>query len=92
MNIGLRWLPVFYGATIMLNVFSIIHSAPPSLFLRKIFFENCFFCLVLYFDRIPLWGNFIITLSVGLIVGLCVMIVVKPRLKHSIEGLMKLNS
>ena len=30
LNIGLRWLPLFYGATIMLNVFSIIHSAPPS--------------------------------------------------------------
>jgi sodium-dependent phosphate transporter len=73
MNVGLRWLPFFYGATIMLNVFSIIHSAPP----------------ILYFDRIPLWGNFIITISVGLIVGLCVMIFVKPRLKHSIEETLK---
>ena len=45
--------------------------------------------LVLYFDRIPLWGNFIITLSVGLLVGLSVMIFVKPRLKHSIEETLK---
>jgi hypothetical protein len=45
-----------------------------------------FVYLVLYFDRIPLLGNFLITGSVGLIVGLGVMIFVKPRLKHSIEG------
>jgi len=57
----------------MINVFSIIHSAPP----------------ILYFDRIPLWGNFIITISVGLTVGLCVMLFVKPRLKHSIEETLK---
>jgi hypothetical protein len=43
--------------------------------------------LVLYFDRIPLWGNFLITIAVGLLVGLGVMIIVKPRLKKSIEGI-----
>ena len=43
----------------------------------------------MYFDRIPLWGNFIITISVGLIVGLCVMFFVKPRLKNSIEETLK---
>ncbi len=86
MNIGLRWLPVFYSATIMINVFSIIHSAPPSLSSWIIWFFLKFIHLVLYFDRIPLWGNFIITISIGLIIGLSVMIVVKPRLKHSIEG------
>ncbi|CAF1028153.1 unnamed protein product [Adineta steineri] len=73
LNVGLAWLPWFYGGTIMINVFSIIHSAPP----------------MLYFDRIKLWGNVIITLSVGLLVGLFVMFVVKPRLKHSIEQTLK---
>ncbi|CAF3474902.1 unnamed protein product [Rotaria socialis] len=73
MTVGLCWLPIFYGVTIMLNVFSIIHSAPP----------------MLYFDRIPLWGNFIITISVGLIIGLGVMIFVKPRLKRSIEATLR---
>ena len=29
LNIGLRWLPVFYSVTIMINVFSILLSAPP---------------------------------------------------------------
>ncbi len=29
LNIGLRWLPVFYAVTIMINVFSILLSAPP---------------------------------------------------------------
>lgn len=48
--------------------------------------HDYFLSLVLYFDRIPLVGNFIITITVGLLVGLCVMIFVKPRLKHSIEG------
>jgi hypothetical protein len=32
MTVGLRWLPLFYAITIMINVFSIIHSAPPSSF------------------------------------------------------------
>ncbi len=70
----------------MLNVFSIVHSAPPSLFIRgKTLFDR-FLSLVLYFDRIPIWGNFIITISVGMIVALGVLFIVKPRLKHSIEG------
>ncbi len=29
LNVGLRWLPVFYGVTIMINVFSTLLSAPP---------------------------------------------------------------
>lgn len=41
---------------------------------------------MLYFDRIPLWGNVIITISVGVTVGLIVMIWVKPRLRKRIEG------
>ncbi|CAF1062649.1 unnamed protein product [Rotaria sordida] len=70
MNVALRWLPVFYAVTIMINVFSILHSAPP----------------ILYFGRIPLWGNFILTISIGLLIGIIVMIFVKPRLKKSIEA------
>ena len=42
--------------------------------------------LVLYFDRIPLWGKFVTTILVGLLVGLGVMFIVKPRLRKSIEG------
>ncbi|CAF3410064.1 unnamed protein product [Rotaria sp. Silwood1] len=73
MDVALRWLPVFYGVTIMINVFSIIHSAPP----------------ILYFDRIPLWGNIIITIGTGLIIGLIVLLLVKPRLKKSIEATLR---
>ena len=29
LTLALRWLPVFYGVTIMINVFSILLSAPP---------------------------------------------------------------
>ena len=42
--------------------------------------------LVLYFDRIPLWGKFITTFLVGLLIGLFVMFIVKPRMKKKIEG------
>lgn len=69
LTVGLRWLPIFYGATIMINVFSIIHSAPP----------------ILYFHLIPLWANFLITIVTGCLVGLFVKFFVGPRLKHSIE-------
>ena len=44
------------------------------------------FTLVLYFHRIKLWGNFLITIAVGALVGIGVMLIVKPRLKASIEG------
>ena len=72
----------------MINVFSIIHSAPPSAFTLDILtaLSSITLVLVLYFDRIPWWGNIIITASVGLLVGFIVMFVVKPRLRKSIEG------
>ncbi|CAF3355573.1 unnamed protein product [Rotaria socialis] len=73
LRIGLRWLPVFYSVTIMINVFSILLSAPP----------------LLYFDRIPLWGKFITTILVGLAVGISVMVFVKPRMRHTIEEILK---
>lgn len=73
LNVGLRWLPVFYSITMMINVFSIIHSAPP----------------MLYFHRISLSQNIAITIAVGLLVGLSVMFLVKPRLKKSIEATLK---
>jgi hypothetical protein len=43
--------------------------------------------LVLYFDRIPLWGKFVTTILIGMIVALGVMVIVKPRLNKSIEGM-----
>jgi hypothetical protein len=94
LNVGLRWLPFFYAITIMINVFSILLSAPPRLF--DFFFRSnmlllIFIDLVLYFDRIPLWGKFITTLLVGLLVAVSVTFIVKPRLKKSIQGLKKLE-
>lgn len=72
----------------MINVFSIIHSAPPSAFTHDIrtTLSSIALVLVLFFDRIAWWGNIIITAAVGLLVGLIVMFVVKPRLRKSIEG------
>ncbi|CAF4373300.1 unnamed protein product, partial [Adineta steineri] len=69
LKVGLRWLPVFYSVTIMINVFSILLSAPP----------------LLYFDRIPLWGKFVTTILVGLLIGFFVLFIVKPRMKVTIE-------
>ncbi|CAM4785479.1 unnamed protein product [Rotaria magnacalcarata] len=73
LRVGLRWLPVFYSVTIMINVFSILLSAPP----------------LLYFDRIPLWGKFITTILVGLAIGISVMVFVKPRMRHTIEEILQ---
>lgn len=36
LTVSLRWLPVFYGVTIMINVFSILLSAPPRLFASSV--------------------------------------------------------
>jgi hypothetical protein len=78
----------------MINVFSILLSAPPRLF--DFFFRSnmlllIFIDLVLYFDRIPLWGKFVTTILVGLLVAVFVMFIVKPRMKQSIEGLIRSN-
>ncbi|CAF3403455.1 unnamed protein product [Rotaria sp. Silwood1] len=45
--------------------------------------------LFLYFDRIPLWGKFVTTIIVGILVGLGVMVIVKPRMRRTIEALLK---
>jgi len=63
---GLRFLPLFYVATLALNVFSIVLDGPS----------------LLYFDRIPWWGSMILSGGVGLLAGLVVQCVVVPRLRR----------
>ena len=58
-----------------------------------IFFSNkielSFIDLVLYFDHIPLWGKFLATILIGTIVGIGVMLLMKPHMKKTIEGVIK---
>jgi sodium-dependent phosphate transporter len=63
---GLIALPFFYFATIFFNVFSVFYDGSE----------------LLYFHLVPLWGNFIISIGLGLIVALMVKFFVNPRLKN----------
>ncbi|KAJ9589244.1 hypothetical protein L9F63_017543 [Diploptera punctata] len=65
---GLRALPIFYGATIFVNVFSIVHDGPS----------------LLYFNYIPWWGAVLLSLAVGVICMLLVQFVLVPYQKKMI--------
>ncbi|XP_059474530.1 sodium-dependent phosphate transporter 1 isoform X2 [Neocloeon triangulifer] len=65
---GLRALPLIYGVTIIVNVFSIFHDGPK----------------LLHFDKIPLWGSIVASLSIGVAVSLVVQCFVVPYLRKSI--------
>jgi len=64
---GLRFLPLFYLATLTLNVFSIVLDGPS----------------LLYFDRIPWWGAMILSVGVGLIAAAAVQCILVPRLRRA---------
>uniref|UniRef100_A0A8C5E6T0 Phosphate transporter n=1 Tax=Gouania willdenowi TaxID=441366 RepID=A0A8C5E6T0_GOUWI len=66
---GLRALPIFYGITMGINLFSIMFSGAP----------------LLGFDRVPWWGTICISLGCALITAVLVWFVVCPRLKKKIE-------
>lgn len=66
---GLRSLPLFYGFTVLVNVFSIVHDGPQ----------------MLYFDRIPWWGAVIVSFGIGITVALVVQFIVVPRQRKSIQ-------
>ncbi|XP_064078889.1 sodium-dependent phosphate transporter 1-A-like isoform X3 [Macrobrachium nipponense] len=69
MEPGLRALPLIYGLTLLVNIFSIVHDGPT----------------LLKFDMIPTWGAFVIALGVGLITALFIQVIVVPRTRKSIE-------
>ncbi|KAJ9589243.1 hypothetical protein L9F63_017542 [Diploptera punctata] len=66
---GLLFLPIFYGLTILINIFSIVHDGSS----------------LLYFDRIPWWGALTASLCAGALVSLVVQLIVVPRMRNSIE-------
>ncbi|CAI9740430.1 sodium-dependent phosphate transporter 1-A-like isoform X1 [Octopus vulgaris] len=65
---GLKFLPIFYASTIAVNLFSI-------------FFEGS---ELLGFDKIPLYGVFIITFGVGILVALGVYFLLVPYMRKKI--------
>lgn len=70
---GLISLPLFYGFTILINVFSIIHDGPK----------------LLHMDNIPLWMAATISLSVASVLMLIIWLFVVPRQRRTIKEEMK---
>ncbi|XP_053303550.1 sodium-dependent phosphate transporter 1-B [Pleuronectes platessa] len=73
---GLKALPVFYGVTLGINVFSIMYTGAPMLGLEKI----------------PWWVVLLISLGCSVLTGLVVWFIVCPHLKKKIERDMKSSS
>lgn len=67
---GLLCLPVIYGITMFINVFTIVHDGSS----------------LLYFDRIPLWGAFVASIGVGVLVMLGVHFLWVPVMRRKIEA------
>ncbi|XP_070534851.1 sodium-dependent phosphate transporter 2-like [Ptychodera flava] len=67
---GLMSLPIFYALTITINTFSIFYNGPE----------------MLGFDKIPLWGAFVLSFGVGIIVAIAVQIFAVPWMRKKIEG------
>lgn len=59
---GLISLPIFYGFTILVNVFSIIHDGPK----------------LLYMDNIPLWSAAVISIVIGVLTMIIIWLIVVP--------------
>lgn len=65
---GLLALPFFYGVTLAVNVFSIVHDGPK----------------LLYMDNIPTWIAIVGSVSLGLLVGILVQLFVVPWQRRKI--------
>uniref|UniRef100_S4R668 Phosphate transporter n=1 Tax=Petromyzon marinus TaxID=7757 RepID=S4R668_PETMA len=69
---GLRALPVFYAATMGINIFSIMYTGAPR-------------CAVLGFHFVQTWIIALITVGISIITGILVWFCVCPRMKKRIE-------
>lgn len=70
---GLVALPLFYGFTILVNVFSIIHDGPK----------------LLYMDKIPLWLAAAISIGIGISTMIIIWVFVVPRQRKKITEELK---
>uniref|UniRef100_A0A8D1Z9K3 Phosphate transporter n=1 Tax=Sus scrofa TaxID=9823 RepID=A0A8D1Z9K3_PIG len=68
---GLRALPVFYAATIAINVFSIMYTGPSGLLLGLV---------------LPMWAIALISFGVALLFALFVWLFVCPWMRRKIAG------
>lgn len=66
---GLKLLPLFYALTAAINLFSVFYKGSA----------------LLHFDRIPLYGVFIITFGAAIIVGIVVRIAFVPWYRKKIQ-------
>lgn len=65
---GLMALPLFYGFTLFINCFSIVHNGPA----------------LLKFDVIPWWGALVVALGIGLLTALFIQFFTVPRIRKSV--------
>lgn len=67
---GLRFLPIFYAVTIVVNLFSVFYEGPE----------------MLGFNKIPLWGTFIISFGCGVICAIVIRMFVVPWQRKRIRA------
>lgn len=65
---GLRALPFFYGATVAVNVLSVVHDGPK----------------LLVMDKIPLWAALTGSITLGLLVAGCVRVFLVPHYQNKL--------
>nr|XP_040228126.2 sodium-dependent phosphate transporter 1-A [Anopheles coluzzii]XP_040228127.2 sodium-dependent phosphate transporter 1-A [Anopheles coluzzii] len=65
---GLFSLPLFYGTTLAVNVFSIVHDGPK----------------LLYMDNIPLWVALAVSITLGIVVATLVQLFIVPWQRRKI--------
>lgn len=87
---GLYALPVFYGVTLFVNVFSIVHDGPErktaNFFLSLNSLVHPILYLVLYMNNIPTWVALIGSLALGIVTALLVQIFIVPWQRRKILG------
>ncbi|XP_063837230.1 sodium-dependent phosphate transporter 1-B [Ostrinia nubilalis] len=70
LTVGLRALPFFYGATIAINVLSVVHDGPK----------------LLGMDKIPLWGALLASVSLGVIIAGFVRAFLVPHYRKKLSS------
>lgn len=97
---GLKLLPLFYAFTAAINLFSVFYKGSACEYrescsilvfssqsaIHRCFYKSISLFLVLHFDRIPLYGVFIITFGAAIIVGIVVRIAFVPWYRKKIQS------
>ncbi|KAL0850233.1 hypothetical protein ABMA28_012087 [Loxostege sticticalis] len=70
LTVGLRALPFFYGATVAINVLSVVHDGPK----------------LLAMDKIPLWGALAASVALGVVVAGFVRAILVPHYRKKLSA------